>query len=85
MSIHFLRDFPMRRILALCLTVVLTIAPLAAAQDKADLAAVYKIKDEGFNRSQVMEVLSYLTDVYGPRLTGSPNIRAAQDWAQQKF
>ena len=28
-----------------------------------------------------MEIASYLTDVYGPRLTGSPNIRAAGEWA----
>src|SRR5258706_2170875 len=75
----------MKRLLALCLTAILMVGPLMAAEDKADLAAIYKIKDEGFNRSQVMETLSYLTDVYGPRLTGSPNIRKAQDWAQQKL
>ncbi len=75
----------MRRVVALCLVVVLSFGPLALAEDKADLAAIYKIKDEGFNRSQVMDILSYLTDVHGPRLTGSPNIRKAQDWAQAKF
>jgi len=58
---------------------------LALAQEKADLAAIWKIKDEGLNRSQVMEILSYLTDVHGPRLTGSPNIRQAQSYAQSKF
>ena len=30
-----------------------------------------------------MEIESYLTDVYGPRLTGSPNIKEAADWAQK--
>jgi hypothetical protein len=50
-----------------------------------DYDAVYRLKDEGFQRSQVMEIASYLTDVYGPRLTGSPNIRAAGDWAVQKL
>ena len=29
-----------------------------------------KIRDEGFNRSKIMETASWLTDVYGPRLTG---------------
>src|SRR5262245_32420721 len=58
---------------------------LALAQEKADLAAIWKIKDEGLNRSQVMEILSYLTDVHGPRLTGSPNMRQAQSYAQSKF
>ncbi len=53
------------------------------ATEKIDLDAVYRIKDEGLQRSKVMEVESYLTDVYGPRLTGSPNIKEAADWAQK--
>src|SRR5213593_1442072 len=58
---------------------------LALADDRADLSAIWKIKDEGLNRSQVMETLSYLTDVHGPRLTGSSQMRAAQEWAQKKL
>jgi carboxypeptidase Q len=54
-------------------------------QEKVDLDAVYKIKDEGLNRSQVMDTLSYLTDVYGPRLTGSPQAKAAGEWARKKM
>src|SRR5262252_3114743 len=54
-------------------------------QEKVDLDAIYKIKDEGLNRSQVMDTLSYLTDVYGARLTGSPQIRAAADWVKTKL
>src|SRR5437763_11358821 len=60
--------------------------PLAAdwpATEKLDLDAIYRIKDEGLQRSKVMEIESYLTDVYGPRLTGSPNIKEAADWAQK--
>src|SRR4030095_5952526 len=53
--------------------------PLDARQ--VDVSALDRIKDEGMNRSQVMTIASYLTDVYGPRLTGSPNIKAAGDWA----
>jgi carboxypeptidase Q len=49
--------------------------------DKPDLDAIYKIKDEGINHSHVMEIESYLTDVHGPRLTGSPGAREAADWA----
>lgn len=41
-----------------------------------------KIKDEGLNRSQIMQHLSYLTDVIGPRLTGSPNIKRANEWTR---
>jgi hypothetical protein len=51
--------------------------------EKVDLDAVYRIKDEGFQHSKVMEITSYLTDVYGPRLTGSPNYKEAADWAQK--
>jgi carboxypeptidase Q len=54
-----------------------------AITEKLDLDAIYKIKDEGLQRSKVMEIESYLTDVYGPRLTGSPNIKEAGDWAQK--
>jgi len=65
---------------------VLVGLPLTAqwsATEKIDLDAVYKIKEEGLQRSKVMEIESYLTDVYGPRLTGSPNIKEAGDWAQK--
>ena len=45
--------------------------------EKLDLDAIYKIKEEGLQRSKVMEIESYLTDVYGPRLTNSPNFSEA--------
>ena len=56
-----------------------------ASSEPIDYNAIYTIKDEGFQRSQVMETVSYLTDVYGPRLTGSPNIKQAADWAVAKL
>ena len=43
------------------------------APDRNDYDAIYRIKDEGFQRSKVMEIESWLTDVYGPRLTNSPD------------
>ena len=57
--------------------------PVGAGQspEPVDLEAVYKIKQEGFQRSQVMEVMSWLTDVHGPRLTGSPGLLEAAEWA----
>jgi hypothetical protein len=63
----------------------LMFAASTAAQDKADLAVIWKIKDEAINRSQVMQTLSYLTDVIGPRLTGSPAMKEANDWTQKKL
>lgn len=42
-----------------------------------------KIKDEGMNRSQVMQTLSYLSDVIGPRLTASPGMKRGNDWTRE--
>ena len=55
------------------------------APSAADLNAIFRIKDEGFNRSQVMDIMSYLTDVYGPRLTNSPNVKEAGKWTIDKL
>jgi carboxypeptidase Q len=44
-----------------------------------------KIKDEGLKHSQVMTTLSYLSDVIGPRLTGSPNMKRANEWTRDKL
>ncbi len=60
-------------------------APLAQTSEQVDYDAIYRIKQEGFERSQIMEVTSYLTDVYGPRLTGSPGIKRAADWTIAKL
>jgi len=69
---------------ALLLTALLAV-PFAQDREKIDYDAIYRIKKEGFEKSQVMEVTSYLTDVYGPRLTGSPSIRRAADWTIRKL
>ena len=57
----------------------------AAAEEKVDLAAIYRIKNEAFQHSKVMDHAFYLTDVYGPRLTGSPGLKAAAEWAVKRF
>jgi carboxypeptidase Q len=70
-----------------------TAPPLAAqgfgatqeATEKIDSVAVKKIKAEGFGHSQVMDIMSWLTDVYGPRLTGSPITKKAGDWTIGQF
>ena len=41
-----------------------------------------KIRDEGLNRSQVMKTLGYMSDVIGPRLTGSPGMKRANEWTR---
>src|SRR5436853_6607449 len=74
------------KIIGIFLVLLLAI-PIVAQMppEKVDLDAIYRIKDEGFNRSQVMDSLSYLTDVFGPRLTGSPQIKAAAEWTKKKL
>ncbi len=52
----------------------------AFAQESVDAAMVQKIRDEGLNRSKVMETAFYLTDVSGPRLANSPGLIRAQNW-----
>src|SRR6266550_93481 len=51
-------------------------------QPPAEDPMITKIKDEGMNRSQVMQTLSYLTDVIGERLTASPNAKRANEWTR---
>ena len=53
---------------------------LAQAQEKIDRDIQWKIRREAIDNSQIMRTLQVLTDVYGPRLTGSPNLKAASDW-----
>jgi hypothetical protein len=55
------------------------------APEKLDYSTIALIRDEGLNRSQVMDHISWLSDVYGPRLTGGPGILQASDWAIRKF
>ena len=61
--------------------IFLAVLPLAAqAPNQAELSAIHQIKDIGFNHSEIMEIISYLSDVYGPRLTNSPDMREAANW-----
>ena len=76
---------PRRLVLAAAVVAAVALPMTAQVAEKVDLEAVYKIKDEGLGRSQVMEIMSWLTDVHGPRLTNSPIHRAAGNWAVKKM
>jgi hypothetical protein len=52
-------------------------------EESLDLDAVRRIKEEAFERSQVMDLVGILSDVYGPRLRGSFNFLKAGEWAAQ--
>ena len=74
----------MKRLLGLSLA-VLTISLSAQSPEPVDSAAIAKIREEGFQRSQVMETMFWLTDRYGPRLTGSREFEEAGDWAVKQL
>jgi carboxypeptidase Q len=86
----------LRRYAAVVLLSILALSPNAVfAQQPAQSAPaasttpsndpIDRIKDEGMNRSQVMKTLSYLTDVIGPRLTASPNMKRANEWTRDEL
>ncbi len=56
-----------------------------AAQSAADPDINAKIRQEETEHSQIMHTMHFLADVYGPRLTGSPNHKAAANWAIQQM
>jgi carboxypeptidase Q len=70
----------MKQIILLCLA-----AAALCAEEKVDLGVVQRIKQEAFQNSKVMDHLFWLTDVYGPRLTGSPGFTAAANWAVKRL
>ncbi|OWK29259.1 M20/M25/M40 family metallo-hydrolase [Sphingomonas dokdonensis] len=60
-------------------------AVIALPVHAQDQAATVRIMDEGLSHSQVMTTAQHLTDVIGPRLTNSPQMRQAEAWTQAKF
>lgn len=84
-----------RRYTAVVLLVLFSLSPSAfIAQQTAQTGQtpatnpndpIERIKDEGMNRSQVMETLSYLTDVIGPRLTNSPGMKRSNEWTKDQL
>src|SRR5690349_22706414 len=72
-----------RRVVALVLIVSLLSLSVAAQNGGDDLLS--RIRKEAMERSQIMKTMHMLTDVYGPRLTGSPNHKAAADWAVKQM
>ena len=72
-------------------TLIAVLAGLAVAaapvvsSEKIDPEINAKIRAEADKNSQIMQTMHYLTDVYGPRLTGSPNYKAAAEWTVKQM
>lgn len=77
----------MRRGLAVSIVLSVSLLNPAAvfSQEPVDRAVIAKIRDEGLNRSQAPETFAYLTEVIGPRFTGSPAYKTAAEWARDKL
>jgi carboxypeptidase Q len=70
------------RVLAIA---AVTLPLLLIAEERADLFTINEIKTEAFDNSKVMDHMFYLTDVHGPRLTGSPGYQGAADWVVSRL
>src|SRR5690625_1932858 len=79
------RTFRVATLGALLLTWASAPAAAQIVQEKIDYDVIERIRDEGFNRSQIEELGGYLTDVIGPRLTGSPAMLEANEWTASKL
>ncbi len=63
-----------------------SVIAIAALQVSAqDLQMVTRIRQEGFRNSKVMDIAKQLTDGIGGRLTGSPNMKKANEWTRDKL
>jgi len=82
MQKEILRIVPvLSHLMIACLATLGACLSALAGESKVDLDVVHRIKAEAFESTQVMNYLFQLTDVNGPRLTGSPGFRAAAEWA----
>ena len=72
-----------RRVVALLLIFSLLSLPVAAQNGGGDMLT--RIRKEAMERSQIMKTMHMFSDVYGPRLTGSPNHKAAAEWAVKQM
>jgi carboxypeptidase Q len=76
----------MRRVLYVSLAGIAVAAVVSvAAEERIDQDVYWKIRQEATGNSKILATLHALTDVYGPRLTGSPNLKAAGEWAIEQM
>ena len=69
----------------LLISIALGISLTNFAQEISNDSVVGIIKKHGLENSQVMDIASWMTDVYGPRLTGSTGLDNATQWVSQKM
>ena len=76
----------MRKLSSFFLAIIIVAAAASVAtEERIDLDVYWKIRQEATSNSKILETVHVLTDVYGPRLTGSPNLKAAGEWAIERL
>ncbi|HEX6161721.1 MAG TPA: M20/M25/M40 family metallo-hydrolase [Vicinamibacterales bacterium] len=75
----------MKRALVLLVLVGVTSSHVVAQQGGADQATIARIRGEAMTQSQAIDTHWWLSEVYGPRATGTPGYQAAADWVMKKF
>ncbi|MCK5568884.1 MAG: hypothetical protein KAJ15_04150, partial [Spirochaetes bacterium] len=70
-------------IISVCVLVI--VISSALAQEEVDYVMVDKMREEGFARSQAMDLVWYMSDVFGPRGGNSPSYNQAAQWAKKRF
>jgi carboxypeptidase Q len=72
-------------VLAALAVLALALPASSNAEEPVDLVMVSRIREEGFRHSQVLETARQLSDGIGPRLTGSPQLKEANEWTRRRF
>jgi carboxypeptidase Q len=90
MTLRNRRHFALRAAALLALAIaapanLLAASSIAATSDAVNLEVMTQIRQEGFHNSKVMDIEGQLTDVIGPRLTGSPAMKRANEWTRDQF
>ena len=70
---------------ALCASTVALFALPGHGQELVDHAAIERLKQESQQHSEVAETVSYLSDVYGPRLSGTPRYVDMVHWVEARL
>jgi carboxypeptidase Q len=79
------QEDPLRKTASFALLLSLALVPALPAEERVDLDMVTQIRQEGFRNSRVMDMASTLMDKIGPRLTGSPNMKKANEWTRKQL
>ncbi len=84
-SLEHLRRVLMKQRIAIVILLIFALAFSVPAQENIDQSVIARIKTECFQNSKIMDTVSHLTDVYGPRLRGSANYKAAAEWCRERL